>query len=157
YGAEVATWYAKPDPGIGTPLLQQLAEAPVGGHPSAELQVHHALLGAGEHSLAGEHVDDRLLERRRDVGHGHRLPRPLPGLDPSHDGRLQPAEGEVVTVPLQVPAGRQPPREADRGRITLTSSAVDLRPTGVGQAEDPSHLVEGLTGSVVNRLPQGTD
>ena len=65
-----------------------------------------AVLAAGRDRLAGEHVDDGLLEGGGDVGDGHRLTVRLPALDPAGDRGLQSGEREVVAVPL---AGRAEP------------------------------------------------
>ena len=56
----------------------------------------------GVERLAGQHVADRLLERRRHVGDRHRLAGALAGLDPAGDGGLEPGEREVEAVPLEV-------------------------------------------------------
>ena len=45
--------------------------------------------GAASQRLADQHVADRLLERRRDVGDRHRLAGPLARLDPARHGGLR--------------------------------------------------------------------
>ena len=50
---------------------------------------------------------------------------------------------------LPVLARRQAPGEADGLTVALLGEAVDVRASGVGQAEQPADLVEGLAGGVV--------
>ena len=53
-------------------------------------------------------------------------------------------------MPLQVTAGREAAREVDVDAVAVARDAVDVRPTGEGQPEQPGDLVEGLAGGVVD-------
>ena len=140
------------DAGRVAPLLRQRPQPRVRGHAAADQQVVDAVLAAGEHRLAGQHVDDGLLEARRDVGDRHRLPRPPRGPRPSAPRRSSarrrrsrsgaaPGRGPVVSPRGKSIAIRSPSR----------ASAVDVRAAGERQAEHPGDLVEGLAGGVVDR------
>ena len=112
------------------------------------------MVAAGPHGLGGQHVGDRLLERRRDVGHRHRLPRPLPRLDPPGDGGLQAGEREVVG---RVAGAGQPAREGDRRGVALAGGPVDRRAARERQAEHAGDLVERLPRRVVDGAAQRLD
>ena len=109
---------AAPAPGSprAAALLGQHPQPGVRGHAAADQDVLDALGGGGVDRLAGEHVADRLLERRGDVGDRHRLPRALAGLHPARDGGLETGEGEVEAVPLEVAPRGEPAREVDEHR-----------------------------------------
>ena len=100
------------------------------------------MLLTGPDRLAGEHVDDRLLERGRHVVDRDRA---LLGLYPAGDRGLQPGEGEVERAVVGLAA-----RERDRLGIALLGRLVDRRAAGERQAEHPGHLVVGLAGRVVD-------
>ena len=115
-------------------------------------------LAGGVDRLAREHVADRLLEARRDVGDRHRLAGPLARLDPARDRGLEPGEREVEPVPLQVAAAGEPAREVDRTTLLpLARRPVDLRPAGERQPEQPGDLVERLARRVVDRGAERLD
>jgi hypothetical protein len=65
-----------------------------------------------------------------------------------HHTRLEPREREVETV---VEHGA---READGLRVAVQREAVDGRSARVAEPEVPGHLVEGLTGRVVDGLAE---
>ncbi len=109
-----------------------------------------AVLRAREQRLARQHVDDGLLERRRDVGHRHRLAARLARLDPPSDRGLQAAEGEVEAVPFHVAPRGESAREVDDD-LAVTRRAVDVRPARERQPEHPRDLVERLARGVVDR------
>ena len=98
----------------------------------------------GPQQLGHEHVDDRGLERRGDVGDlglgmlAHVL----------HHRGLQPREREVVAVV------EHRARERDRVRIALACQAVDRRTAGIAEPEEPRDLVERLARRVVDRLAE---
>ena len=73
--------------------------------------------------LVDEHVDDRGLERRRNVGHvGVRVLAHV-----VHDGGLQAREREIVAV------GAHGAREPDRLRVAFAREPVDRRTAGVSE------------------------
>ena len=116
--------------------LGHRAQPRVGRHAAPEHEVVHPALRHASTRLAREHVDDRLLERRGDVGDGHRLPGRLARLDPARHRGLQPAEGEVEAVPLQVAAAASA-RAGSRWRpVARRAAARSMRgPPGERQAE----------------------
>jgi hypothetical protein len=77
-------------------------------------------------------------------------------LDVPGDGTLETGEREVVAVLVEVAAG-QGPRERDRRGVAVARDAVDVRATGIGQAEQAGDLVERLTRRVVDRLAEQRD
>ena len=112
--------------------------------------VSHAVGQAGVDRLGGQHVADRLLEARRDVGHRHRLAVPLARLDPAGDRGLQPGEGEVEAVRGQILRRGQATRERDRRAVAVAGRTVDDRPARKAEPEQPRDLVERLAGRVVD-------
>src|SRR3546814_3433131 len=107
--------------------------------------------------LGHQDIHDRLAERRRDIGHRHRLAGSLALLGPPRDGGLQTREGEVVAMPLHVGRAGETARERDRGRTPGCGGAVDLGASRVGQSQDAGDLVEGLTCGVVDGLAEQLD
>ncbi len=150
-GAQPRPWHPQRHTGLVAPLLGQRPQPRVRRDATADEQVVDLVLRAGEQRLAGQHVDDRLLERRRDVGHGHRAPGPLLRLDPPRHRGLETREREVEAVPLEVAAGRQPAGKVDRDPVALSRSTVDVWSAREGQPEHPGDLVERLTRGVVHR------
>ncbi len=67
------------------------------------------------------------------------------------DGSLHPAEGEVELVPR---TRREATRKRDRARIAALRQAIDVRASGVRQAEQLGHLVESFSRGVVERVPE---
>jgi hypothetical protein len=97
---------------------------------------------AARRALAHQHVDDRSLERRRNI-----LRRHVGVLaDVVDDCGLEPAEREVVSLV------HDRSREPDRFGITVECSTVDRRSARIAEIEEPCHLVERLSGGVVDRL-----
>ena len=103
----------------------------------------------GPRRLLHQHVHDRRLERRADVGQTRLDLLLVPGFDPVEHGRLQPAEGEVQVVRVDHRTG-----EVDRGGVALARLPVDDRPTGKAQPQQLRHLVECLAGGVVASLAE---
>ncbi len=148
-GAQPAAGHPQDDARRVAPLLGDGAQPGVGRHSPADDQVVDAVVAAGPHGLGGQHVDDRLLEARRDVGHRHGHPVALLGLDPTGDRGLQPGEREVVGG---VARAAEPAREGDRpGSPARASRSIGGRREG--QVEHARDLVEGLAGGVVDRGP----
>ena len=54
----------------------------------------------------------------------------------------------------EVGCSRQPPREADRVRVSVEGRPIDLRAAGVRQRQQTRHLVERLAHRVVDRAAQ---
>src|SRR4029079_14844887 len=100
--------------------LGEGAQARVGRDAATDEQVVDVVLLAGEQGLAGEDVDDGLLEARGDVGDRHALAGPLAGLDPARHGGLEAREGEVEAVTLHVPGGRESPRKVAADPVALS-------------------------------------
>ncbi len=100
------------------------------------------MLLTGPDRLAGEHVDDRFLERG---GHVADRDRSFLGLHPAGNGGFQPGEGEIERAVIGLAA-----RERDRLGIPLLGRLVDRRAAGERQAEHPGHLVVGLAGRIVD-------
>ena len=105
---------------------------------------------AGVHRLGAQHVADRLLEARGDVGERHRLAVPLARLDPARDRGLQPGEGEVEAVPVRSLGAVSPRGKAIAARVAGRAARSICGPPGIRQAEQPGHLVVGLAGGVVD-------
>jgi hypothetical protein len=128
---------------LGGAFFGHGAQAGVGRHAAADDQVGDTVLLAGPDRLAGEHVDDRLLERG---GHVADRDRAFLSLYPAGNGGLQPGEGEVQGAVIGLAA-----REIYGVRIAFLGRLVDRRAAGERQAEHPGHLVVGLAGRVVDR------
>src|SRR5690606_35430145 len=89
------------------------------------------------------------LERSRNVREQRIRQLPLfgaMGLDREPNGRLQAAEAEVNTL---IP---ERPRKREALRVAGYGQRRKLRPAGVRQGQQPSHLVEGLAGRIVQSL-----
>ncbi len=114
-----------------------------------------AVSAAGVDGLASQHIDDRLLERRGDVGDGDDPPGGPLGLYPPGDRGLESGEREVETMPLHVPSRRQTPGEVDDDR-SVPRGPIDVWPARKWQPEHPGHLVERLPRRIVDRRPEGT-
>ena len=125
-------------------------QSAVGRDPTTDQQVGRAGGEARVHGLGTEHVADGLLEAGCHVGGGHRAPLRLRGLHVPGDGRLQSREREVETMPFQVTPTGETAREGDRGRVSVSGCAVDVRPAGVRQGQQPGDLVVRLPGGVVD-------
>ena len=107
------------------------------------------MVQAGLNRLGGQGVVDGLGEGRAHIGGRDPLALVLEGLHVAGHRRLQTGEGEVVAVPPPVLGSGQAAGEADGVPVPLLGEPVDVRTAGVGQAEQPADLVEGLTGGVV--------
>ena len=107
----------------------------VGRDAAADEQVVDAVLPAGEHRLAGQHVDDRLLEARRDVGDRHRLAR-----------RARAASTQRATAVLS-------PENEKSNRCRSRSRPV-VRPRGKSMAtRSPSRAARSTCGPPGNGRP----
>ncbi len=145
------------DAGLGGALLGEVPQPGVGRDSPADDQRVDVVVLAGGDGLLGQHVAHRVLERRGDIGDVERTAHALLVLHESRDGALEPGEGEVVLVLLDVAASRERAREVVRGAVTLTGDAVDVRAAGIGQSEQPGDLVERLPRGVIDRLAEQRD
>ena len=106
-----------------------------------------------EHRLADQAVGYRLLKAGRQVGDLLRRKAKLLEIGPPRtgdrvaDGGFQSAEAEIE--PLLIPQER--PREGIGAAISARGGALDGRAARITQAEHAGHLVERLTGGIVNR------
>ena len=67
-------------------------------HAAAQQQRTDALLAAGQHGLAGDHVQDSLLEARRDVGHRRLCAFCFEPFDAPRHRSLQSGKGGIVAM-----------------------------------------------------------
>ncbi len=128
-------------------------DAPADDHPAAAGQLR------GTNRLGDQHLDDGLLELRRQV-----VPRALQSafllfLDLRHEqreGGLEAAEGEIEPGGILRTVGC--PQHRARERVTPGPAsrrrALDLGPSGILEAEAARHFVERLAGRVITRLAQ---
>ena len=144
-------------PGRGTrrvrPAAAQRSSAsarsrPLAATPPAIDHRADAQIRCGPDGLGGQHVDDRLLERRADVGDRDRPAGPLEALDVPGDRRLQAGEGEVVAASPAVRSARAGRRSRPDRRRAASRSITG--PPGIAEAEQPGDLVVGLAGRVVD-------
>ena len=151
---------AGPGPGCPAPSARSSASArsrEFAATPPPISRSLDALVGGGVERLAGQHVADRLLERRRDVRDRHRLAGPLAGLDPARDGGLEPGEREVEAVPLQVARGGQPAREVDRTRGRRSRAARSMcGPPGNGSPSSRATLSNASPAASSMVAPSGS-
>ena len=64
---------AQPEPGPLGPLGGERAQPRIRRDPASDDQGVEPAIAAGRDRLGREHVRHRLLEARRDIGHGYRL------------------------------------------------------------------------------------
>ena len=145
-----------PDPGRRAALLGHGPQPRVRRHAAADDQVVHALLGAGQDRLAHQHVDDRFLEGRRDVGHRHRLAGPLTSLDPPGDGGLQAGEGEVVAVLAQVAGPVRPRGKSTKARSPSRADRSMCGPPGKGRPSTRATLSKASPAASSIVAPSGS-
>ena len=111
--------------------------------PPAINKRRHPELGGGADRLARQHVGHRLLEARRHIG----LRRVGVTFHVSRDGGLQPGEAERIRV---VAWPGHAAREDDRVPVALAGQVVEHLAAGIPEAQQPRHLVVGLTGGIVD-------
>ena len=111
----------------------------------------------GVERLAGQHVADRLLEGRGDVGDRHRLAGALARLDPARDRGLEAGEREVEPVPLQVLARGQPAREVDVHAVPARAARSMCGPPGNGSPSSRATLSKASPAASSMVAPSGVD
>jgi hypothetical protein len=120
---------------------------PVRRHAAADDQALHA--GRSER-LAGrvhQHVDERLLDARCDVGQ-------LGLAGPMVRAHCRDRGLEAAELKVEAPALQARAREPDGGRRARLREPVDDRAARVAQTEHLGDLVEGLADGVVARATE---
>ena len=138
-------------------LLGELPHPGVGDDSPAEQQARHAEVGAGVERLVSR--TSATASRKLAATSATGTSSPASCVFSTHRATavLSPEKREVVAVRRPVLRQGEPAGEADRLRVAVGGDAVDLRPAGVGQAEQAGDLVEGLARRVVDGLAEQLD
>ena len=129
---------------MADPSRDLLTQRKVRGDAAAEEHRFDRVLRGRARGLLGEHLGDRLLERRGHVRHGY-VALLLQLAHEAQDGCLQSAEREVE------PIGERCARERERVRIAFFRDALDDRAARKAQVQESGDLVERFAGGVVDR------
>ena len=112
---------------------------------------------AASTALRIEHVADRLLEARRDVGDRHRLAGALAGLDPAGDRGLEAGEREVEAVPLEVARARSARAGSRSSTLTPSRAARSMcGPPGNGSPSSRATLSKASPAASSMVAPSGS-
>ena len=96
-------------------------------------------------------VLQRILARKREEVAAARAAKSRTELEAAARARLErdAPRGFVAAIERRLAAG-EPAREGDGGRVAAGGRLVDHRAAGIAHAEQPGHLVVGLTRRIVD-------
>ena len=129
--------------------IESLAQMRLAPTPPATTSRSSPLASQCGHRLVHQHVDDRRLRRRGQIGPVLLAHVAAALAQLRHHCRLQAGEREV-----EVAAVQQRPRQIERRRIAERRQPRERRPTGIRQTHHLGRLVEGLAGRVVDGLAE---
>jgi hydroxymethylbilane synthase len=128
-------------------IVQRGANGLIGGHTAGDDERHRVRQGRERVGRAiRQHVDDRRLEARRDIGRDVGVDRAGRQLaDGLRDGGFEAGETEIAARPAE-----QRAREGEAARVTLRRQTLDTRATWQRQAEELRDLIECLADRIID-------
>lgn len=140
------------DASLCAPQRRKIPQLGVGAKASPNHEGPGVVIDACTQGFGNEHIRHCCRKGGCDICRRDRVAGILAGFDPSSDGRLEATEGEIVGVfGLIFRRGQRAGKHHGR-RIPFASEAIDVRPTGIRETQQTTHLVEGLSCSVVKRV-----
>ena len=145
------------DTGRRAPFRRQFSHTSVRNDTAAEKKARHIAIYTRRDSFSKQNIHNGLAETGRDIRLRKVCAGVLLALHPARNRRLQPREGEVISMAFAIFRQAQTARKTNRCGVAGSRDPVDVRAAWIGQAKQASDLVERLARCIVDSLAQQLD